>query len=87
MNLNFDGNAHFENVPPPYAGTFKDQTATTKLKLPDTFGFGVAVRPIPELVIDLDLATLEVHAAVGRGTRVRVELPLTPPSAQNHPSG
>jgi len=55
VNLNFSGNAHFENVPPSYTGTFKDQTATTKLKLPDTFGFGIAVRPIPELVIDLDL--------------------------------
>src|SRR5262249_44894778 len=55
VNLNFDGNAHFSNVPPPYAGTFKDQTASTKLKLPDTFGFGVAVRPIPELVLDVDI--------------------------------
>jgi long-chain fatty acid transport protein len=55
VNLNFDGNAHFENVPPPYAGTFKDQEAHTSLKLPDTFGFGVAVRPIPELVIDVDV--------------------------------
>jgi len=55
VNLNFTGNAHFENVPPAYTGTFKDQGATTKLKLPDTFGFGIAVRPIPELVLDLDL--------------------------------
>ncbi|HEY1908666.1 MAG TPA: outer membrane protein transport protein [Myxococcaceae bacterium] len=54
VNLNFSGQAHFDNVPPPYAGTFKDQTATTKLKLPDNIGFGFAVRPIPELVIDVD---------------------------------
>jgi long-chain fatty acid transport protein len=54
VNLNFSGQAHFSNVPPPYAGTFKDQTATTKLKLPDNIGFGFAVRPIPELVIDVD---------------------------------
>ncbi len=55
VNLNFDGNAHFDNVPPPYAGTFKDQAASTNLKLPDTFGFGVAYRPIPELALDLDI--------------------------------
>jgi long-chain fatty acid transport protein len=55
VNLNFSGNAHFDNVPPQYAGTFKDQTATTKLKLPDNIGFGVAVHPIPELVLDVDL--------------------------------
>jgi len=55
VKLTFDGNAHFSDVPPPYAGTFKDQAAHTELKLPHTFGFGVAVRPIPELVIDVDL--------------------------------
>lgn len=54
VNLNFTGQAHFSNVPPSYAGTFVDQTATTKLKLPDNIGFGFAVRPIPELVIDVD---------------------------------
>ena len=54
VNLNFSGQAHFDNVPPAYAGTFKDQNATTKLKLPDNIGFGFAVRPIPELVIDVD---------------------------------
>jgi long-chain fatty acid transport protein len=55
VNLNFDGKAHFENVPPPYAGTFQDQAAHTSLKLPDTFGLGIAVRPIPELVLDFDV--------------------------------
>ena len=55
VKLNFDGRAHFENVPPSYAGVFKDQPAHTSLKLPDTFGLGVAVRPIPELVLDFDL--------------------------------
>jgi len=55
VNLNFDGNAHFDNVPPQYANTFKDQSATTKLKLPDNIGLGVAIHPIPELVIDVDL--------------------------------
>ena len=54
VNLNFDGNAHFSNVPPSFAGTFVDQPAKTKLKLPDTIGFGAAVRPIPELVLDVD---------------------------------
>ncbi|HUM09371.1 MAG TPA: outer membrane protein transport protein [Myxococcaceae bacterium] len=55
VNLNFDGNAHFSDVPPSYAGTFKDQAAHTQLKLPHNIGFGVAVRPIPELVLDVDL--------------------------------
>ncbi len=55
VNLNFSGNAHFENVPPSTPGRSRTRPATTKLKLPDTFGFGIAVRPIPELVIDLDL--------------------------------
>ena len=55
VNLNFDGRAHFSNVPPPYSGLFKDQPASTKLKLPDNIGFGVAVRPIPELVLDVDI--------------------------------
>jgi len=55
VNLNFNGNAHFSNVPPAYTGTFKDQTASTSLKLPDTFGFGVAVHPTPELLLDVDV--------------------------------
>jgi long-chain fatty acid transport protein len=55
VNLNFSGNAHFDNVPPQYASTFKDQTATTKLKLPDNLGFGVAVHPTPELLLDVDI--------------------------------
>lgn len=55
VNLSFTGNAHFDNVPPPYAGTFVDQTASTHLKLPDTFGFGVAYRPMPELALDFDV--------------------------------
>lgn len=55
VNLNFTGRAHFDNVPPPYAGTFVDQGATTSLKLPNTFGFGVAYRPIPELALDVDI--------------------------------
>ncbi len=55
VNLNFDGNAHFDNVPPAFASTFKDQAAHTKLKLPDNIAFGLAVHPIPELLIDMDL--------------------------------
>jgi len=55
VNLVFDGNAHFDNVPASFAGTFKDQGAHTTLRLPHTFGLGVAVHPIPELVIDVDL--------------------------------
>jgi long-chain fatty acid transport protein len=55
VKLDFDGNAHFSNVPPSFASTFVDQAAKTSLKLPDNFGFGVAYRPIPELLLDFDV--------------------------------
>jgi long-chain fatty acid transport protein len=55
VKLDFDGQAHFDNVPAPYSGIFVDQGAHTQLKLPDTFGFGVAYRPIPELALDFDV--------------------------------
>ncbi len=52
--LNFEGNAHFDGIPEALAGTIHNQAATSRIVLPDTLTFGVAVRPIPQLVIDLD---------------------------------
>lgn len=55
VKLDFTGRAHFTDVPPPYASTFVDQEVTTKFTLPHSMGVGVAVRPIPELVLDVDV--------------------------------
>ena len=55
VKLDFDGNAHFENIPPPLAATIHDQRASSSLTQPDSLALGVASRPIPALVIDVDL--------------------------------
>jgi long-chain fatty acid transport protein len=55
VKLDFDGSAHFENIPQPFLATIHDQRVTTSLTQPDTLAFGLASRPIPQLVIDLDL--------------------------------
>jgi len=55
VKLDFDGNAHFENIPPPLAGTLHDQRVSSSLTQPDSLAFGVASRPIPGLVVDVDL--------------------------------
>jgi long-chain fatty acid transport protein len=53
--LNFSGNAHFEGIPQSLAGTLHDQPGTSRFVLPDSLAFGVAVHPIPKLVLDLDV--------------------------------
>jgi len=53
--LNYSGNAHFANIPPEFATTLYDQAATSRVVLPDTVSFGVAVRPVKKLVLDLDV--------------------------------
>jgi long-chain fatty acid transport protein len=53
--IDFDGDAHFGNIPQILAGTLHDQPASTRIVMPDSFAFGVAVRPIPKLVVDLDV--------------------------------
>ncbi|HSQ67081.1 MAG TPA: outer membrane protein transport protein [Polyangiaceae bacterium] len=53
--LNFDGAAHFEGIPQTLQGTIHDQPGTSRFVLPDSLSFGVAVRPVPKLVIDADL--------------------------------
>jgi long-chain fatty acid transport protein len=55
VKLDFDGNAHFENIPPPLAGTLHDQRVSSSLTQPDSLALGIASRPIPGLVIDVDL--------------------------------
>ena len=54
VKLNFDGNAAFTNVPPQYGSTLVDQPVSTSITLPNNVGFGVAWRPMPELVLDAD---------------------------------
>ena len=55
VKLDFDGSAHFESIPLPFLATIHDQRVTTSLTQPDTLAFGLASRPIPQLVLDLDL--------------------------------
>ena len=52
--LDFNGDAHFTGIPDSLSGTIHDQPATSRIVLPDSLAFGVAVRPTPKLVIDLD---------------------------------
>ncbi len=54
VELNFDGNAHFTGIPATLAPAIHDQAATSRIVLPDSLAFGVAVRPVPRVVIDLD---------------------------------
>ncbi len=53
--LDFDGNASFSGIPAGLSPTLHDQPVNTRFVMPDTFAFGIAYRPIPKLVIDLDV--------------------------------
>ena len=55
VKLNFTGNVHFDNIPASFVGTIHDQRMSTSLVEPDSLAFGIASRPIPPLVLDLDL--------------------------------
>ena len=55
VKLDFNGNAHFENIPPPLAATIHDQRVSSSLTQPDSLALGVASHPIPKLVIEVDL--------------------------------
>ena len=56
VNLEFDkGLAHFEGVPPELASTLKDQAVTTRVRLPDTYSFGAAVKPSPRLSVGVEV--------------------------------
>jgi len=55
VSLDFDdGKAHFANIPRAFAGTLRDQTVTTSVTQPDSLAFGVATRPVPNVVVDFD---------------------------------
>jgi long-chain fatty acid transport protein len=53
--IDYGGNASFTNIPESFSGTLHDQAITSRFVMPDTFQFGVAYRPIPKLVLDLDV--------------------------------
>jgi long-chain fatty acid transport protein len=55
VKFDFDGSAHFSNVPTVFQSTFVDQEATTSIITPDTFQIGVASRPIERLLLDVDV--------------------------------
>lgn len=55
VGFNFDGAAHFDNVPPEFQTLLRDQRATTSLTTPDVVQIGVASRPIKNLVLDADV--------------------------------
>lgn len=55
VKFEFDGDAHFDNVPPAFQGTLRDQRVTTSVITPDIVQIGVASRPIKSLVLDADV--------------------------------
>jgi long-chain fatty acid transport protein len=60
--LPFDsGSAHFGDIPAPLSATLHDQPATSRLVTPDSLAFGVALRPIKPLVVDLDAVYVGWH--------------------------
>jgi long-chain fatty acid transport protein len=55
VTLAFTGEAHFDDVPPPFQSLLRDQYVKTTLVDPDTFQMGVASRPIQSLLIEADV--------------------------------
>jgi long-chain fatty acid transport protein len=55
VTLDFDGEAHFDNVPAPFQSVLHDQRVTTSLTTPDILQMGIATRPIKSLVLDADV--------------------------------
>jgi long-chain fatty acid transport protein len=55
VQLDFSGNASFDNVPATLQGTLHDQSASTTLTTPDTVAIAVASRPIKSLVVDAEV--------------------------------
>ena len=55
VKFDFDGSAHFSNVPTVFQSAFQDQEATTSIITPDTVQIGVASRPIERLLVDVDV--------------------------------
>ncbi|MHB8873346.1 MAG: OmpP1/FadL family transporter [Myxococcaceae bacterium] len=55
VNLDFDGQAHFTDVPVEMASRLQDQGVTTSVRLPETYAFGLAARPIAKLSVAFDV--------------------------------
>ncbi len=58
VKLSFDGKADFSGVPVPLQQTIHDQAVATSFVTPDSIAAGVAVRPIPALLLDADVVWL-----------------------------
>jgi long-chain fatty acid transport protein len=55
VKFDFDGDAHFSNVPVGFQSVLRDQRVTTSLVTPDSVQIGVASHPIESLVLDADV--------------------------------
>ena len=55
VKFDFDGEAHFNNVPIELQGILHDQRVTTSIVTPDVLQMGAASHPIKNLVIDVDV--------------------------------
>jgi len=54
VKLNFDGNAHFSNIPPEFQSQAYDQSGSAAIELPQLLSLGLALRPTDELLIEFD---------------------------------
>jgi long-chain fatty acid transport protein len=59
ITMNFEGRAHFENVPTEFAGRLKDQPITARVVLPTQGNVGLTVKPMDNLLISLDADYVE----------------------------
>jgi long-chain fatty acid transport protein len=55
VTLDFTGDVHFGGVPAPFQATLRDQLVKTSLTNPDVLQMGVALHPVQDLVLDVDL--------------------------------
>lgn len=58
VKIDFDGNAHFSNVPRELSSTLHDQSVSTSLTQPDQLAFGLASHPLDGLLLDADIVWL-----------------------------
>jgi long-chain fatty acid transport protein len=79
VKLDITGSAHFTGIPPEFQGTIHDQRAQTTVHLPQTFGFGLALWPIPNLRLSAEAdytGWQSVHD-------LTITFPDTPPTPPN----
>lgn len=55
VKLDFEGDAHFSNVPAGLASTIHDQAGTASLTQPDSLAIGVATHPVKPLLLEADV--------------------------------